>query len=126
MTPQDRTDQEDRIDQDDRADQTADQEDDGQTRQRRRTKKSKTGTAAWATAVVRSQFRELTGRELENVTGVDKGDDSIWNVAVEVVEMRMVPDSTDVLAQYDVEVDEDGDIVGYRRKRRYLRGRADD
>lgn len=95
------------------------------TGQKSRTKQPKTGTAAWAVAAVRSQFPDLTGRELENVTGVDKGDDSTWSIGVEVVEMRMVPDSTDVLAQYDVDVDEDGDIVGYRRKRRYLRGRAD-
>jgi hypothetical protein len=37
-----------------------------------------------------------------------------------------VPDTADILAQYDVQVDEDGDIVGYRRTRRHLRGRADD
>lgn len=87
---------------------------------------SKRRTAAWAIAAVRSQFPELSGRSLEHVTGVDKGDDSTWTVGVEVVEMRMVPDTADVLAQYEVQVDQDGDIVGYKRKRRYLRGRADD
>jgi len=110
---------------DDSADQPDQKEKDEQSNQQSRTKKSKTGTAAWATAAVRSQFPELTGRELENVTGVSKGDDSTWTVGVEVVEMRMVPDSTDVLAHYEVQVDEDGDIMGYRRKGRYLRGRAD-
>jgi len=92
----------------------------------RRSNGPKAGTAAWAIAAVRSQFPDLAGRDLENVTGIDKQDDATWKVGVDVVEMRMVPNSTDVLAQYDVEVDKDGDIVGYRRKRRYLRGRADD
>lgn len=87
---------------------------------------SKRRTAAWAITAVRSQFPELAGRSVEQVTGVDKGDDSTWTVGVEVLEMRMVPDTADVLAQYEVQVDQDGDIVGYKRKRRYLRGRADD
>ena len=45
-----------------------------------------------------------------------------WKVHVEVVEVRRIPDTTDVLALYEVQVDEDGDLMGYRRLRRYARG----
>jgi hypothetical protein len=83
-------------------------------------------TASWAIRAVRSQFTDLSRQEIERITGVAKDDDSTWTVGVEVVEIRMVPDTADILAQYDVQVDEDGDIVGYRRTRRHLRGRADD
>ncbi|QGN35323.1 gas vesicle protein GvpO [Microlunatus sp. Gsoil 973] len=74
---------------------------------------------------VRAQFTDLSGEDIERITGVHKDDDSTWTVGVEVVEIRMVPDTADILAQYDVQVDGEGDIVGYRRGRRYLRGRAD-
>jgi hypothetical protein len=41
---------------------------------------------------------------------------------VEVVEVRRIPDTTDVLALYEVEMDTDGAMEGYRRLRRYARG----
>ena len=69
------------------------------------------------------QLLELTGREAEGVTGLERTDDG-WRVEVEVVEVRRIPDTTDVLALYEVTVDEDGDLEGYRRLRRYSRGAA--
>jgi hypothetical protein len=99
---------------------------DGRSSGRSSGRTSKRRSAAWAISVVREQFPDLTGRPVEQVTGVDKGHDSTWTIGVEVVEVKMVPDTADLLAQYDVEVDTDGDVVGYRRIRRYQRGRADD
>ncbi len=69
------------------------------------------------------QLLELTGREAEGITGLDRNDDG-WTVQVEVVEVRRIPDTTDVLGLYEVETDEDGDLQGYRRVRRYSRGSA--
>jgi len=37
-----------------------------------------------------------------------------------------VPSSTDVLAIYEIELDMDGELMSYRRVRRYSRGRGDD
>ena len=59
--------------------------------------------------------------EAEGVTGLERTDDG-WKVQVEVVEVRRIPDTTDVLALYEVEVDEHGELEGYRRVRRYTRG----
>jgi len=42
-------------------------------------------------------------------------------VTVEVVELERVPRSTDIVASYDVEVDADGELVGYERINRYYR-----
>jgi hypothetical protein len=67
------------------------------------------------------QLLELTGREAEGVTGLERTDDG-WKILVEVVEVRRIPDTTDVLALYEVAVDEDGDLESYRRLRRYTRG----
>lgn len=71
------------------------------------------------------QLSLLTGREPETVTGIHRSDEG-WEVELEVLETRRIPDSTDILATYRVEVDEDGDLVGYRRVRRYARGRGGD
>jgi hypothetical protein len=81
----------------------------------------KRATASQAAASAARQLLELTGREAEGVTGLERTDDG-WTVKVEVVEVRRIPDTTDVLALYDVEVDADGDLLGYRRVRRYTRG----
>ena len=44
---------------------------------------------------------------------------------VEVVEVSRIPDSADILAVYDVRLDADGDLISYRRLRRYARGQLD-
>jgi hypothetical protein len=69
------------------------------------------------------QLLDLTGREAEGITGVERTDDG-WKVQVEVVELRRIPDTTDMLALYEIETDDDGDVQGYRRLRRYVRGAA--
>jgi hypothetical protein len=69
------------------------------------------------------QLLDLTGREAEGITGVERTDDG-WKVQVEVVELRRIPDTTDMLALYEIETDGDGDVQGYRRLRRYVRGAA--
>jgi len=71
----------------------------------------------------RGQLAELTGRPAESVLGLHKDDDG-WKVTVELVELRRVPNSTDLLGAYVVTLDDDGELVGYERLRRYQRGQA--
>lgn len=71
----------------------------------------------------RRQLAELTGRTPESVLGLQKDDDG-WKVTVEIVELSRVPTSTDLLGCYVVTLDDDGDLVGYERVRRYQRGQA--
>lgn len=78
-------------------------------------------TATQVAARAAQQLLELTGKESEGVTGLSRGDDG-WTVEVEVVEVRRIPNTTDVLALYEVSTDERGDLLGYRRLRRYARG----
>ena len=82
---------------------------------------SKRATASQVAAQAVQQLLELTGKGVEGVTGLERTDDG-WKVHVEVVEVRRIPDTTDILALYEVQVDEDGDLMGYRRLRRYARG----
>lgn len=68
------------------------------------------------------QFSTLTGRPPESVVGTRWKDDR-WSVRLEVVESRRIPDSADLLAEYEVELDADGELMAYDRKDRYVRGR---
>jgi hypothetical protein len=70
------------------------------------------------------QLQELTSRDVEGVVGIDKNDDGRWTITVEVVESRRVPETADVLAEYEVTLDSDGSLASYRRQARYVRGRG--
>ncbi|HEX5907751.1 MAG TPA: gas vesicle protein GvpO [Propionibacteriaceae bacterium] len=63
---------------------------------------------------------ELVGCPAEGITGIRRNDDG-WVVEVEVLEVERVPETSDVLASYEVAIDNDGEIVEFRRLRRYLR-----
>ncbi|WP_406313199.1 gas vesicle protein [Streptosporangium sp. NBC_01639] len=67
---------------------------------------------------------DLTSKEVEGVTFVRPAEDG-WQVGVEVVEDRRIPSSGDILALYEVEMDQEGNLLSYRRTRRYKRGSGD-
>ncbi|WAP54292.1 gas vesicle protein GvpO [Streptomyces sp. S465] len=67
---------------------------------------------------------QLTGRDPEGVTSLEHREDG-WAIGIEVVETHRIPDSTDILAEYRVELDDHGELVTYRRTERYPRGRAE-
>jgi hypothetical protein len=73
----------------------------------------------------REQLSEMTGMEAESVSSLRRDDDG-WTVVVEVLELSRVPSTDDVIGSYEVELDEDGELVGYRRIRRYPRSKADE
>ncbi|MEV4833295.1 gas vesicle protein [Nonomuraea sp. NPDC049486] len=67
---------------------------------------------------------ELTGKDTESVTRVEPSDDG-WLVGVEIVEDRRIPSSGDTLALYEIDLDMEGELLSYRRVRRYKRGSGD-
>jgi hypothetical protein len=74
-------------------------------------------------AVALEQLSALTGRPSEGVVGIERDDDE-WVVEIEVLELRRIPNTTDVLARYRVTADDSGDVTGYHRLQRYTRGSA--
>ncbi|MGW0557705.1 gas vesicle protein GvpO [Streptomyces sp. NPDC002926] len=72
----------------------------------------------------RAQLTELTGMEVESVSSFIQAEDG-WSLEVEVLELARVPATTSLLATYEVTLDAQGELTGYRRVRRYERGRAD-
>ncbi len=89
----------------------------GESRARPRLRASEVARAA------RHEIHELTGRQIEGVTSVQRGDNG-WRVGVEVVESHRIPDTTDILAVYEADIDESGELAGYRRVERYARGKG--
>ncbi|OAR22766.1 gas vesicle protein [Streptomyces sp. ERV7] len=72
----------------------------------------------------RAQLAELTGMEAESVSSFERTENG-WVLRIEVLELARVPDTMSLLASYEVELDPHGELTGYRRRRRYERGRAD-
>ncbi|MFF9089095.1 gas vesicle protein [Streptomyces sp. NPDC014991] len=72
----------------------------------------------------RAQLAELTGLEPESVSSFEQTEDG-WSLEVEVLELSRVPDTMSLMGSYQVELDPQGQLTGYRRVRRYERGRAD-
>ncbi len=85
-------------------------------------------SAREAVESVRDEFPGLLGRPVESVLGVERldDDDDGWLVTVQVIELERIPRSTDVLGAYAVQLDRDGELIGYRRRRRYNRSQADE
>ncbi|MCX4547133.1 gas vesicle protein GvpO [Streptomyces sp. NBC_01565] len=91
-------------------------------------KKADEGKPPRTAAVILSamqQLSELLGLPAEAVSSCERAEDGTWNLTVEIVELPRVPDTMTLIASYDVEVDSEGELLGYRRVRRYERGRAD-
>lgn len=80
-------------------------------------------TARRAAAAALRQLQELTTRTPESVVGIESGD-GVWVVTVEVVESARIPDTADIMTEYEVSIDQDGEMVGYTRGDRYSRGRT--
>ncbi|MEU9558757.1 gas vesicle protein [Streptomyces fumanus] len=72
----------------------------------------------------RDQLAELTGMVAESVSSFAQTEDG-WALEVEVIELERVPDTMSLMGSYQVELDHQGQLTGYRRVRRYERGRAD-
>ncbi|SCL14322.1 Gas vesicle synthesis protein GvpO [Micromonospora rhizosphaerae] len=70
------------------------------------------------------QIVGLTGKDPLGITSIEATDDG-WLIGVEVVEDHRIPASTDLLGLYEVELDVAGGLLGYRRTRRYQRGKGD-
>ena len=76
------------------------------------------------TLAAKETISELTGHKAESVTGME-WDGEAWEITVEVLELRRVPNTTDVLATYAVKVNDEGRMLGYKRERRFVRGQAE-
>jgi hypothetical protein len=99
-------------------------EDDYERDERDRRSRGDDLPAAEAARSAAQHIVALTGQQPSAVTSLRLGDDG-WVAEVEVVEDRRIPSSEDMLALYRIELDEDGEPLGYDRLSQYRRGRGD-
>jgi hypothetical protein len=72
----------------------------------------------------RNQLQRLLGKPVEAVLGIDR-DRGSWIVTVQALELVRIPNTTDVLGEYEALLDRDGEVMSYKRTRRYHRGHTD-
>jgi hypothetical protein len=72
------------------------------------------------------EVSQLTGLKTETVTSLAADGDKQWIVQVEALEVSRVPSTMDVLGTYEVTLSSDGELVGFRRTRRYHRASTED
>jgi hypothetical protein len=73
----------------------------------------------------RKVIDDLGGMDVDRVTAVEEEDDG-WRVNVEVVETRRIPDTSDILARYQVRLTHGGQFRGYRQIGRRRRDQLED
>lgn len=70
-------------------------------------------------------LERLIDHPTEGVSAVRRNDDG-WCVVVDVLEVPRIPDTTSLIASYEVQLDDGGELREYSRVRRYRRGAADE
>lgn len=80
-------------------------------------------TTAQAAERAKKQISELIERQPSSVTAVSK-DAKGWHVSLEMLERKAIPERMDLLASYDVLLDEEGNVVEFDRGDLRTRGEA--
>lgn len=69
----------------------------------------------------KSRLAELTGLKPVAVTGAFK-DEPGWHVTLDMLELSRIPTASDILGEYEVLLDDDGNLLRFERHRTRLRG----
>ena len=87
----------------------------------RRCRQAARSSCAQVALQARHELAEITGLRPEKVTALERRDDGGWGVTVEVLELRRVPETDDLMGSYEAELDEVGHLAAYHRVARYGR-----
>lgn len=63
----------------------------------------------------REELGKVTGLELSTTSGAVK-EEKGWKITVEMIEKHSIPDQMDILAIYDVILDDNGKLIEFNRK----------
>jgi hypothetical protein len=67
-----------------------------------------------------NELARISGLPADHVSSIVCEPDG-WHVTVDLIELKRIPASTDVIAAYDALFAPDGSLVSYHRRRRYFR-----
>jgi hypothetical protein len=71
------------------------------------------------------EFARLSKIPVDGVTGLSKSEEG-WVVSLEGLERRAIPDTMDVLGLYEVRLDNEGNLLGFDRKKLRKRGETEE
>lgn len=74
-------------------------------------------------AQARRQLEALTGLPADTVSRFDRGEAG-WTLGVDMIEHRSIPRTNDLIAAFEVLLDETGNLVRWRRTGRHLRSQS--
>jgi hypothetical protein len=69
----------------------------------------------------KEQLVTLTGLQAGTVSSLSH-DENGWHIIADMIELKRIPESADILATYEATLDDRGNLVSYERTRRYSRG----
>ncbi|MEI8165182.1 MAG: gas vesicle protein [Chloroflexales bacterium] len=72
-------------------------------------------------ARAKEQLSLLTGLKASTVSSLSH-DEEGWHIVADLIELKRIPESSDVLATYEARLDDKGNLLSYQRTRRYTRG----
>ena len=81
---------------------------------------AKAMTAADVVMHAMTELARISGLQADHVSSVACKPDG-WHVTVDLIELKRIPASTDVIAAYAAVFTPDGSLVSYHRRRRYFR-----
>ena len=70
-------------------------------------------------------FASLSKLPVNAIIGIAKNNEE-WAVSLEAVERRAIPDTMDVLGLYEVRLDNEGNLLGFDRKKLRKRGETEE
>ena len=82
-------------------------------------------TPGTATAPQAANLGDILERVLDKGI-VIAGDIQVNLLDIELLELSRIPETDDMLGSYEVELDEDGEMLGYKRIHRYPRSKSDE
>ncbi len=69
---------------------------------------------------VKTQLAEITHIKPFTISSIYK-DEQGWHISIEMIELKRIPEASDVLATYETLSDDEGNLIKFSRTRRYLR-----
>jgi hypothetical protein len=74
-------------------------------------------------AKTKLQMAEITGLPTDTVARLDRLETG-WSVAIDMLEHKAIPRTSDLISSFEVELNQDGDVVRWKRIGRSIRGAA--
>lgn len=65
----------------------------------------------------KKELQSVTNLEISSVVGASRIEDDGWQVTIELIERKAIPDAADLLGLYEVRLDDDGHMVNFERKK---------